>query len=159
MVFDLEEQYDKLYRYCYYYTHQRELAEDITQEAFLRFFESTTGQNTGKSLHYLYTIARNLCIDEHRKRKRELLSEELPDQSPPDSCDSMDSRLVLQLLVRQAFAELDESDRELLLLRYVNEVPVSVISKLLGISRFALYRKLLRASRCLKEKLEKEELL
>ena len=34
---DLEEQYDKIYRYCYYKLHHREKAEDITQEAFLRF--------------------------------------------------------------------------------------------------------------------------
>ncbi len=66
---DLEEQYDKLYRYCYSKVHQRELAEDITQEAFLRFLESRYYVNNGKSLQYLYTTARNLCIDEYRKKK------------------------------------------------------------------------------------------
>ncbi len=37
---DLEEQYDKIYRYCYFKVRRRETAEDITQETFLRFFES-----------------------------------------------------------------------------------------------------------------------
>uniref|UniRef100_UPI004056704F RNA polymerase sigma factor n=1 Tax=Acetatifactor sp. TaxID=1872090 RepID=UPI004056704F len=36
---DLEEQYDKIYRYCYFKVRKREVAEDITQEAFLRFYE------------------------------------------------------------------------------------------------------------------------
>ena len=35
-----------------------------------------------------------------------------------------------------------EEDRELLILRYMNEVPLSDICKIMGISRFALYRKL-----------------
>ena len=53
---DLEELYDKIYRYCYFRLRRRDLAEDVTQEAFLRFFESGCA-NVGKDLHYLYTIA------------------------------------------------------------------------------------------------------
>ena len=34
---DLEERYDKLYRYCYMKTRHPQAAEDITQETFLRF--------------------------------------------------------------------------------------------------------------------------
>lgn len=41
MSMDLEEQYDKIYRYCYFKVHQRETAEDITQETFLRFLDSS----------------------------------------------------------------------------------------------------------------------
>ncbi len=35
MALDIEEQYEKIYRYCYYRLHDREQAEDITQEIFL----------------------------------------------------------------------------------------------------------------------------
>ena len=70
---DLDEQYDKIYRYCYFRMYQREAAEDITQETFLRFLENGTFRNTGRQLQYLYTIARNLCIDAYRnEKKREL---------------------------------------------------------------------------------------
>ncbi len=143
---DLEEQYEKIYRYCYSKVHQREMAEDITQEVFLRFFESNSYTNTGKSLHYLYTIARNLCIDEHRKRKN------LPVENESAENDA-DDNLATRISVRMALSELDETDRELLLLRYANEVPVSTISKLLGISRFSVYRKLLQATKKFKAKL------
>ncbi len=64
---DLEAQYDKIYRYCYFKLHSREAAEDITQETFLRFLQSESYQEKGKSLAYLYTIARNLCINNFRK--------------------------------------------------------------------------------------------
>lgn len=39
MSFDIEQPYDKLYRYCYFRLRSRELAEDITQEPFLRCLE------------------------------------------------------------------------------------------------------------------------
>lgn len=38
--------------------------------------------------------------------------------------------------------ELTEQERELILLRYVNEVPVTVLAKMYNISRFSLYREL-----------------
>lgn len=147
---DLEEQYDKIYRYCYFKVHQRETAEDITQETFLRFLESSGYVNTGKSLQYLYTIARNLCIDEYRRKKEDQLEEEALGYETDDS-------MVVQISVRMALSELDETDRELLLLRYVNEVPVSVIGKLYGISRFAAYRRISNAVKNLKGKLGKED--
>lgn len=67
---DLEEQYDKIYRYCYFKVRHCQTAEDITQETFLRFFNKQLSLNSDKELPYLYTIARNLCIEEYRKRKQ-----------------------------------------------------------------------------------------
>lgn len=131
---DLEEQYDRIYRYCYYRLRHVQSAEDITQEAFLRYFESERGE-TGRPLAYLYTVARNLCIDEFRKKKMDELPDELPGVHPQDG-------LVDCMALRQALDTLTEYERELVLLRYVNEVPVADMAKFYGISRFALYREL-----------------
>lgn len=68
---DLEEQYDKIYRYCYFKVRHCQTAEDITQETFLRFFNKQLSLNSDKELPYLYTIARNLCIEEYRKGSKE----------------------------------------------------------------------------------------
>ncbi len=133
MSIDLEEQYDRVYRYCYYRLRHTQLAEDITQEAFLRYFESRGIENTGRPLAFLYTVARNLCIDEYRKRKPLELSDNLPGED-------MESALLDSVILRQALHELTEHERELVLLRYVNEVPVSDLANFYGISRFALYR-------------------
>lgn len=51
MIENIEEQYDKIYRYCYYKVKNRDLAEDITQETFLRGFEA---QGRGVDIRYLY---------------------------------------------------------------------------------------------------------
>lgn len=63
MGLDIDQHYDKIYKYCYFRLHNRDLAEDITQETFLRFFAGDTYRDTGQALQFLYTVARNLCID------------------------------------------------------------------------------------------------
>lgn len=37
---DIEEQYNKVYRYCYMKTRDYHTSEDLTQETFLRFLEN-----------------------------------------------------------------------------------------------------------------------
>jgi len=59
----LQEQYDKVYKYCYFKVKNAHLAEDLAQETFLRFFGQQSYISRGKPLAYLYTIAKNLCID------------------------------------------------------------------------------------------------
>lgn len=147
---DFEEQYDKIYRYCYFRLHHREKAEDITQETFLRFLESESYQNTGRALQYLYTVARNLCIDEYRKGQKECLTEEL-------AGESVEEGLLIRITIKAALQALSPEERELILLRYVNEVPVSVIGKLFGMSRFAVYRRIREALSVLQEKLGEED--
>lgn len=66
---DLEEQYRKIYRYCYFKLQHQQLAEDITQETFLKFYESNQYVEAGKKVRYLYKIAHNLCVDLYRKEK------------------------------------------------------------------------------------------
>lgn len=132
---DYEAQYDKIYRYCYFKLNNEAVAEDITQEVFLRFLENSTYQEDGKGLNYLYTIARNLCIDEYRRKVCEELPGDLEDERAEEG-------MLESLSMRLALEKLTPMERELVLLRYVNEVPVKVICELQECSRFALNRKL-----------------
>lgn len=144
---DLDEQYDKIYRYCYMKLRHQQTAEDITQETFLRFLENKTYKDMGKEISYLYRIARNLCIDQIRKQKNEALSEEL------SGCmENIQERMAVHMDLRKAIKSLDAQEQELVFLRYVNELSVGKTTEILGISRFALYRK---DRECLK-KLKKE---
>lgn len=150
MSMDIEKQYDRIYRYCYFKLHNREAAEDITQEAFLRYLERYRFAAPETALKYLYTIARNLCIDEYRKPAAVPLPEDIPEPSGEDD------RLT-NLALYQALREMPQKQQELLLLRYVNEVPAGVIAKLFGISRFTLRRRLLAATDLLRKKLREED--
>ena len=60
------------------------------------------------------------------------------------------------LLVRAAVASLEQDEQELLLLRYVNEVPIQSIAQFYGISRFAVYRRLAAVTKRFQAALRKE---
>ena len=48
MAIEIRDQYDKIYRYCYHKVKNAVLAEDLTQETFLRFFSQTSYSEIGK---------------------------------------------------------------------------------------------------------------
>ena len=136
---DLKEQYEKLLRYCYTLTKDINLAEDIVQETYLKFWSSLSYKDTNKELAYLYTIARNLCMDEFRKPKLENIDTcyELtgkPEYEPEARID--------HLVIEDALEKLPEDLRELIVLRFTNEMSVTDIAKIVGISRFAVHRRL-----------------
>ena len=53
MSIDISMQYDRLYRYCYYHTHNRILTQDIVQEAFTRYMERYGSLNEKNAVPYL----------------------------------------------------------------------------------------------------------
>lgn len=132
---DIEEEYDKIFRYCYWKVHNKEIAEDVTQETFLRFLQSNYDES-GKRIRFLYTIARNLCIDESRKKSFE-----------DYSLDSSENKgttedFITQIYVKQILSQLSEEDRDLMIMRYINQESITDICEVVGVSRFALYRRL-----------------
>lgn len=147
---DLEEQYNKIYRYCYFKLHHQQMAEDITQETFLRFWESNDYCERGQKLQYLYKIAHNLCLNEYRRKQVEPLEDEILTEDKEDE-------ILTNIVVKEAVQCLTMEEQELLLLRYVNEVPVSDICSILKISRFSLYRKNMKILRKLKNILGEED--
>lgn len=144
---NLEDKYNKIFRYCYYHVRNKDLAEDLTQETFLRFIESNY-QEKGKEMNYLYTIAKNLCINEIKNNVPTMQNDAIEDEAV------VDEDLVEKIYIRNLLMILPDDDREVLILRYMNCETVSDISKLLGISRFALYRKIQNAKKELKNMLE-----
>lgn len=62
---------EKIYKFLYFRTFQKELAEDITSQVFLQAMGKIKSfdANKGTFQSWLYQIARNLLIDEYRKAK------------------------------------------------------------------------------------------
>lgn len=151
MSVSLQDQYEKIYRYCYFKVNNKEIAEDLTQETFLKYFSQTSYINRGKPLAYLYTIAKNLCVDYYRNNNKEkkLDTEILVNDTI--------SKVETNLTVRQAVSTLPKDLQELLLLRYANELKVNEIASIMGISRFSVSRKLNKAYGELKTILKEED--
>ena len=130
---ELRKTYDKIYRYCFYRVRTSAVAEDITQETFLKYFAQNPKIKRGEDMAYLYTIAKNLCIDYFRKRQTEELPEDYPAEEFSETSD-------MKIAVRAALAKLDERHREIILLRYLSGLSVNETAETMGISRFAAYR-------------------
>lgn len=144
MKLNIEEHYDKIYRYCYFKLKDAHLAEDVTQETFLRFLESDSYQDAGRPLAFLYTLARNLCVDEYRRKKPEELPDTLEDAA-------FEKQTVERVALLQSMEQLTTEEKELLLLRYVNEAPMDTLCRMYDCSRFVLYRRI----KALTKKLER----
>lgn len=148
---DLSDQYDKIYRYCFFRLRDPDLAEDLTQETFLRFYRRVSYEEEGKALAYLYTIARNLCLDAVRRARPALPLRET--DPAPDPFAGAEQTIAL----RQAIEKLPADWQELLLLRYANDLPIGQIAALTGLSRFAVHRRIRSALAALRTMLQKED--
>lgn len=136
MSVSLQEQYDKIYKYCYFKIKNATLAEDLTQETFLRFFSQNNYISRGKPLAYLYTIAKNLCIDAYRKAIEQPLSEDISDGH------AAINTLETTISVKAAVATLPQDVQEIFLLRFSSELSVKEICEITRLSRFAVRRKI-----------------
>ncbi|MBS5317806.1 MAG: RNA polymerase sigma factor [Zhenhengia sp.] len=151
MSLELEDQYEKIYKYCYFKVKNRHLAEDLTQETFLKFFSQHTYISRGKPLAYLYTIAKNLCTDSYKKLTVDNLEE-------VEMKESMLEVLERNITLEKAVRSLSQELQEIIMLRFVNELSMAEISKITGISRFSIHRKINKALGQLKVVLREEAL-
>lgn len=133
MGIGLEEQYDNIYRYCYFHVKDQYLAEDLTQETFFRYYRQEGIHIRTQEMAYLYTIARNLCIDHYRKKRN--IKEEREEECHPFA------NFAEYFDLYRAVAGLPREDQEILLLKYVDGLRSGEVAKILGISRFSLYRR------------------
>lgn len=144
---DIESYYDKIYKYIYFKVNNKTRAEDLTQETFIRFLKSECNEPE----RYLYTIAGNLCIDEYRRIKPVFTEDEDITQVE----EGFEDKILEKQVLANALKVLSDEDREMIVLRFVNEEPIGEIAKLYGISRFAISRRLNKAKNRLKEELER----
>lgn len=132
----------RLMRYLLYLTSNREMAEDLFQEVWMRVLVRG-GQFNGQSRFdtWLFTIARNLVIDQRRKRTMSSLDElfeagsddDRPmsfevadgDPTPFDHFSSLEDRE----RIAAALLNLDTLYREVLVLRFHEELSLEEIAK------------------------------
>ncbi len=70
----------EIYLYLYSLCKDSHLAEDLMQESFCKAILALSPEHTNMRA-WLYTVARNLCLNELKKRSREVCDENLPDFS------------------------------------------------------------------------------
>lgn len=120
-----------LLRYAYTLVKRREVAEEVVQEAFMRLHQHW--HEVDQPRPWLYRAVRNLSLNHLRKHKREDLTEREDESSEQDCPDDQASRMEVMVNVRMLMAEMKQDDRELLRLKYEENLSYAHISEKLNI--------------------------
>jgi len=150
---DLKEQYDKLLRYCYMKTKNSSLAEDIVQETFLKFWQSRSYEDTGKEMAYLYTIARNLCMDRLRQQRR---FTDLPLEEQTPCISSAELPVAERIVLEATLSTLTDAQRQIVTLHAVGGLKHREIASLLNMPLGTVLSHYRRALKRLRQSLEQE---
>ncbi len=132
----------RLLRYLLYLTSNRELAEDLFQETWMRvLLRGSQFNGSARFDTWLFTIARNLVIDFRRRRTMlslEEMSEKSEDDRPFEVVSNgptpFDNYLSQQnsALVAEALLTLEPLHREVLVLRFHEELALDQIASVTG---------------------------
>lgn len=133
----------KLYQICYRMLGNKQEAEDIAQEAFVRAFINLHSYDQKRKFStWLYRIATNLCIDRIRKKKpdyyldAEVAGTEgldmysqiaVDEQLPEEAVEQME----LQERVQYEISRLPDKYRSVIVLKYIEELSLQEISEIL----------------------------
>ena len=157
-AFDLfvHKYYKEILNYCSYHCSDKEYAEDITQETFVRFFTNLSKYRyKGKTKNYLYTIAGNLCKDYFKKIKEMPVKEsELSSKIKFAKCPM--EGILNKLTVEWALKQISNELREVVILYYFQELKITEIADVLQISVPLVKYRLKQAKKQLETLLRRE---
>lgn len=120
--------YGKIYNYIFYRVLDRALAEDLTQDVFVKLTKSIHSYvPTASFSSYLYRIAHNTTVDYFRAAKQ---SEAIPEnQAAPDGLSAVDAKVD----VHRMLSVLPAEQRECIILYYLQGLTYWEISQILDI--------------------------
>jgi RNA polymerase sigma-70 factor (ECF subfamily) len=149
---------DRLLRSAYLMCDDRTEAQDLVQETLLQAFKSAHRFRGDSEVYtWLHGILRNLCHRHFRKQKRLVFGEKSFPQEvlQPDPANELDQNFYASRLV-QALQELSQEHREVIVLRYYENLKIPEIAAQIGVSEGTVKSRLHHAVRRLKQLLPDE---
>jgi RNA polymerase sigma-70 factor (ECF subfamily) len=133
----------KIYNLCYRFTGQTAEAEDLTQEVFIKVFQTLQSYNAAQGSFYtwLNRVARNHLVDHYRRTRKDRVTSSLDDElghleetpSPGvEPVTRLESRERKELLQR-ALDKLSPDLREAVVLRDLQDLDYQEIAQVLGV--------------------------
>ncbi len=154
-----------IYNLCYRTVGNQEDAADMTQEAFLKAWKYLSSFQFESSFStWLYRLATNCCLDLLRSKKRKptisLVTEgedgEKQSYDPVDPTPQPDEALIRkeeQEQLEEALASLEDTQRQIITLRVVNDLSYTEIAEILDLKEGTVKSRLSRARENLRKKL------
>lgn len=123
---------DAIFRYVMIQSRDRDLAKDLTQETFLKYWQLLKrGDVIEHERALLYRIAGNLFID-HVRRKKSVSLDQLLEQGFEPGCDPLEQTQTRMELDRalKMLGKLPKEYRQVLILRYVENLEPAEIARM-----------------------------
>lgn len=141
--------YEQVFKFCMYYTNNKSVAEELTQETFVTFLNKAGELENANIRSWLMTVAhyKFLKYSENLKKEKNRLSivEDL------DFIDSITQRIernfvteVSQKHVSIVFSKLNKKEMQLYELYYINNLSYTDIANKLGVKEGTLYTRMHR---------------
>jgi RNA polymerase sigma-70 factor (ECF subfamily) len=164
----MHKYYPLVLNFIYRFLANIETAEDLTQEVFIRVYKSGSHYKPkSKFRTWLYTIAKNISLNELRKNKNFIISLDEPvtfdsdglkRQSADQNQSNPDKDMIRKekaTLIRQAINDLPDNQRMAVILGRFDDFSYAEIAATLGVSEKAVKSLLSRAKENLKRKLSR----
>lgn len=145
---------NRLYRYLLRWVHEPATAEDLFQQTWMRVIENIRRFNPKRNFDaWLFAVARNIVIDYLRRRRPASLEEPVGEDLPLSECLSANTPGALEQVLRSERAELVQRAleyqppvyREILSLRFEEEMKLEEIAEVLSIPLGTVKSRLARA--------------
>jgi RNA polymerase sigma-70 factor (ECF subfamily) len=152
----VERHTERFYRLAFRYLQNKEAAEDVVQDAFVKLWESPSlwqPERNSKFTTWFYRIVVNLCLDALKKKKPVPLDDDslVADDSRP--VDEMMMREQQQKMIEKEIAALPMRQRTALNLCFDQGLTNQEAAEVMGINLKALQSLIMRAKTTLKERM------
>lgn len=159
----VKRHYEDIFSYCYRRTGNREDAEDLTQEVFLKLVKAIYKyRHTGKFRNFIFTVAVNCCNDFIRRQKtrpeknpddaylESAVSEEM---SPSEHLAKQEDRFILY----DRLSGIKEEQKEALVLYYFHGFKAREIAEITGVPLATAKSRIRQGLEHLKKEYEKDK--
>lgn len=145
---------DAIFRFCIVKVTNVELAEDMTQEVFTRYWQYLRdGKEISNARSLLYTIANNMAKDWYKKKKAVSLDDQMDNGDLPVEHSASPEIMASYQEVINTMEGMEDGDKEVLLLNYVEGLPPKEIAIILNETANVVSVRLNRATKRLQQKL------
>ncbi|MBI2631332.1 sigma-70 family RNA polymerase sigma factor [Candidatus Nomurabacteria bacterium] len=145
---------EAIFRYCLFKVFDRERAKELMQETFTKTWEYLEkGKEVENLRAFLYKVAHNLCVNEIIRPKSFSLDEmsEKVNFNPEDkNSRSPENETDISLLIEK-MKMLQPQEKEILTMRYIDDLAVAEIAELLGMIPNSVSVKIRRAEESLRK--------
>ena len=153
----VERHTERFYRLSYRYLQNREAAEDVVQDAFLKLWENPAlwqPERNSKFTTWFYRVVVNLCLDMRKKKAPAALDDQIQLVDKSEPVDEAMMRAQEQKLLEREIAALPDRQRTALNLCFDEGLSNQEAAEIMGVNLKALQSLIMRAKTTLKERMK-----